>query len=91
MTTDTDTENRETWQARLWIANDKGLAEGVREIIGSDTPAVDVPYSAAREVRDFIEEALPPVWQDGGLLGDIVGLWLDRVDWHAVAEASAEE
>ena len=86
-----DEENRETWQARLWIANDEGLYYGVKDIIGEGTKVQDVPYS---DVREYIEDyltALAPQWEMSNLLGDIVSLWLDRVDWRAVAEASVDE
>jgi len=74
----TDHETRETWQARLWAANDEGLYEETR---GQD----------AASIRDTFETLL--LGEDGGsgVLGDVVGLWLGRVDWDAVADAQRDD
>jgi hypothetical protein len=77
-------KNRETWQANLWISNDENLYHLV--LHRSDHLVTDRPEAPfdADDFRDVIEDYLSGTTRYG-LLGDIIGLWLDRVDWDTLA------
>lgn len=78
--------NRETWACNLWLSNDQGMYNAVRERIAESD-------DAAAAVQEFTEEILG----DGSLdqdteramARDIGSLW--RVDWREIASAFGEE
>lgn len=80
-------KNRETWQANLWISNDEWLHRVATGTLDDNYGPQD-----AGQLRTTAEDYLSDFYalENGGLLGDIIGLWLDRVDWDALAAAYAE-
>jgi len=88
--------NRETWLVSLWVDNDQGLYERRREL---QQDAVDVAEGTDREARHVLRDYLPDFIEDecipsdcfDGLVGDIVGSFLRRVDWTDLADTWCEE
>jgi len=95
-----DTETRETWQARLWAANDEGIYRPAMRIITAEDDDHDgVTYRRQLAMRELFAGIVYGDPDDSGanqdraqgLLGDILGLWLDRVDWYAVVASFTDE
>ena len=86
-------ESHETWQASLWIGNEEELYNDCRDLVGRRTVVADVTDEHARRIQEYILDYLDILAPNAGgtLLGDIIIAWSERVDWQAVAEASAEE
>lgn len=81
-------KNRETWQADLWIRNDGWLSR-----VATGTLDDDYGPPGAEQLRTTVEDYLSDFYalENGGLLGDIIGLWLDRVDWEELSEAYRDD
>ena len=87
--------NRETWAVALWLSNDQGLYDGVRDVIaGVTVGGEDGPWRVADAVRDWVTGLLDPgeyLMEYGErqperlsqVAADCGSLW--RVDWRAVA------
>jgi len=78
-------KNRETWQANLWLGNDERLYSHALDIV---TGAED-----AREAAEDLQALLADELGEGrpGLMGDVIGLWLARVDWDGIASTWMED
>ena len=82
--------NHETWAADLWLSNDEGLYNEVREIVKNSKDEWD----AEKSIKEYVEELREMV--DSGEAGeelklmfnDIGSLW--RVNWGEIAEAWIE-
>lgn len=79
--------NRETWLVNLWLTNEEGLYRDACEAAGIMSGA-DLDDWLSDYVRvNFAENAHP--WL-GGLVGDLLGAALNRVDWREIGEAFTE-
>ena len=81
--------NRETWATKLWLDNDRGLYEQVREMASQ--------HDTVLGLADGIEELFDELWGDGTELAhDTYTMFRDigsiyRVDWHEIAQSIMAE
>jgi hypothetical protein len=99
--------NYESWLVGLWItSNDASTyefwrnraashreaapdAEQVRD--GVWTPEQAARFALANELKDSVQEAAQDALPSAGMLCDLLGAALSRVDWHEVAGHLLEE
>ncbi len=83
----------ETWCVNLWLSNEEGLYNDVRERAEelAEEHHGDLE-EASRPLSDWIKEYV------GNMAPDVSGLWsdlltaaLDSVDWHEIADSWLEE
>ena len=70
--------NYETWQCALWLGNDEYLYSLAQEASDED------------ELKDLVETHLSGD-SSASLLTDIVGAWVERVDFREIFESQNEE
>ena len=77
--------NYETWAVSLWLDNDEGLYNEVRENIGDLDLAsrVDGNEELSGWLKDWVSEMQPEV---NGLWADLLGAALGEVDWDEIAD-----
>lgn len=83
--------NYETWCVNLWIDNDEGLAEQVRELALKERDT----YALGKEIEALIDSMHPfngdyatreaQAYQSS-LWADLLGAALSEVDWSDIAE-----
>jgi len=91
--------NKETWLVALWIDNDGyaggslGVSEQADEIAEESMPADDdLLHEVTGKLADWLEERITEdLGEHKGLLADIVGTALGRVDWREIAEHYAQD
>jgi hypothetical protein len=71
--------NYETWVVKLWLDNDQGLYEMVREW------SIDI--TDTHELGDRIEEELKGFTPATGVYADLLNASMSKVDWYEIAEA----
>lgn len=80
--------NYETWAANLWLDNDEGTHNYVRELAMGER---DV-YELATRIDDFVGEMMPGGELSGmpdldGLASDLLTAALQSVNWREIAQA----
>ena len=78
--------NYQTWNVQLWIDNDQGTYNLVRETAQD----LEKPSRVADWLKDFIEES-NPLADDASMFSDLMGHALACVDWYEIAENVLEE
>ena len=73
-------ENYETWLVALWIGNDQGLYEAVREMADG----------SPETIKDFILE-FNPLADKANLWSDLMNAALQSVNWEEIAADYAPE
>lgn len=83
--------NYETWCVNLWIDNDQGLAESVRDLAINERDT----YALSKEIEALIDSMHPfngdyttketQAYQCS-LWADLLGAALSEVDWYDIAE-----
>ena len=72
--------NYETWAVALWLDNDEGTYNLVREWAHD----ADGPADLANTLKDYTEEA-NPLADAASVYTDLLGSAIESVDWHEVA------
>jgi hypothetical protein len=80
--------NRETWLVHLWLSNEPATYETAREL--ARTSQSDLAAGTAIHVWLMGDDAPWPI-PTTGLLTDLIGQALYRVDWRAIGRAFREE
>ena len=82
--------NYETWAVNLWLDNDEGLYNEVRERIGDLdlTSRVDGTEELSGWLKDWVSEMQPEV---NGLWADLLGAALGEVDWDEIADSQLSD
>lgn len=73
--------NYETWVVNLWLSNDQGTYEYVRDLV-KDSKA---DYNAVEALREWIEE-VNPLLDEASLFTDLLNAALSEVDWWEIVE-----
>jgi dTDP-4-dehydrorhamnose reductase len=76
--------NYETWLVNLWIDNDEGFSEMVRDMTRSNRSN----HELADTIKEFVEENAP---ETTGLYADLMNAALCEVSWYEIAENHLEE
>lgn len=78
--------NYETWVVALWLGNDPGTDEMLREL----TTGADTEHEAAEALKDFIEEH-NPLADAASLYTDLLRAGISEVDWYEIASHYRED
>ncbi len=85
--------NRETWLVGLWLANEESSYERSREVVRNaiaDRKGVTHVHEAAQALRTLVEdEYVTP--EPSGLMADLFGTAMARVNWEEVAKSILNE
>lgn len=84
--------NYETWVVNLWLENDQGTYNMVRDqariILRSDSD-LSPEFRLAEWLKDLIEQNAP--WPEpAGMYSDLLSAALSSVDWRVIAESWLE-
>lgn len=78
--------NYETWCVNLWLDNEPGSYDAMRQLARSHKQLHD----AAEAIRDTVE-ACSPMRDEATLYSDLVSGALQAVNWREIAEALRDE
>lgn len=82
--------NYETWATALWLDNDQGTHEYVRELVQDARRNCTVASSIRRYMQDaledYVQELLLTEDTPANLASDLLAHSLSRVDWREMAE-----
>lgn len=86
-------KNYETWCVSLWLDNDQGLYETVREQLADLDENNDDNDEIRRELADWLkgfvedlaEMTCPGVIERAAFVADLFGAALGEVDWYEIA------
>lgn len=83
--------NYETWLVALWLGNDQGTYDDVRQLTKDTIEATGkaCEWQLARSLRDYVESILPDL--DASLAADLMGASLSEVNWQEIAESYISE
>lgn len=79
--------NYETWNVALWLDNDQGSYEWVREMAreASDRDRYREPIPAlADAIEEYVKDAAPDL--GASMFSDLLTAALSEVDWREIAE-----
>jgi hypothetical protein len=79
--------NYETWCVHLWLTNDQGTYETMREIVAEAKQG----YEAGQTIRVYVEDLNPLLGHEASMFTDLLQGALDIVNWQEVAEAFSED
>ena len=82
--------NRSTWLAVLWLTNDEGSDQALREIALSDRTLWGKEMDLKQYIIDLTLGELAPSELMHGLAADLVGQELREVDYQAIIESVEE-
>lgn len=77
--------NYETWNVALWLSNDQGSDEFIRELVNEAANLND----AANSIHDYVDEN-NPLADDASMFSDLLSAALREVDWYEIAESYRE-
>jgi hypothetical protein len=81
--------NYETWCVNLWLSNDEGLYNDVREMarqaVADDEPMHVLADQLKSFVDDLAEMTCPGSREGASFVTDLLGSALGSVDWHEIA------
>ncbi|KKK92601.1 hypothetical protein LCGC14_2701300 [marine sediment metagenome] len=95
--------NYETWSVALWLDNDQGTNEMLREwaqeawdraVYPGDSPYLTRGQRATRTLADQIQEHIEennPLASDASMYSDILSANLHEVNWGEIAKGQIEE
>lgn len=85
--------NYETWAVNLWLQNDQGLYNTIKEFVNDAkenseaseylTKEQETVYALENTIKEFIEESAPEV---EGVWADLLNAALSEVNWKEIAE-----
>ena len=86
--------NYPTWNVALWIGNDPGLDEMLREMARDeiDRGESENVYNLAARIKDWIrygDEMAPDL--GASMYADILGWALDHVNWDEIAQHALDD
>lgn len=92
--------NYETWNVALWLDNDQGTYNYVREL-ATEARAESAEHQdrydtrtpeglLADRLKDLVEEG-SPLADDASMYSDLLGAAISEVDWHEIATHYVEE
>jgi hypothetical protein len=74
--------NYETWLVNLWLTNDEGSYEWLRELCGESDE-----YTLSHTLKDEVtSEHMMPALGDCSIQADLLGAALSEVNWYELAE-----
>lgn len=93
--------NYETWLVNLWLDNDSGTQDYLREMAQevrdnpepnqfSETGFLSPEYTLSGRIKDYVEELLEPQTSESGLASDLIGAALSEVNWSEIAGSVLE-
>ena len=77
--------NYETWNVKLWLDNEQGSSEEVRDMARRARSV----NALADQLKDMIHEAAPDL--GASCFADLLNAALGEVDWYEMAESYYEE
>jgi len=98
--------NYETWLVNLWLSNDEpsyrfwrqrtadhrtAAPEAEQVQAGIWTAEQAARFGLADELKESIEEAAADALPQSGMMSDLLGAAVSRVDWHEIAEHMLDE
>jgi hypothetical protein len=83
--------NYETWNVALWLGNEPGTYEDVREMtrVAIRTHGKECEYHLAEDLKGYVEELMPPL--GASMAADLLGAALCEVNWQEIAESYIED
>ena len=88
MTTESSTyngwTNYETWNVKLWLDNDEGSYNMLREM-AEDAKTAEYPKAQlSNALKDLVEENAPDL--GASMYADLLGAAISDVNWYEIAE-----
>lgn len=83
--------NYPTWCVALWIDNDQGTYEVVRESVRAWGGGAALVDELQRTVEDMAEAILPALFESGTHVLDLYQWAIGQVDWFELADHYREE
>jgi len=80
-------KNYATWAVGLWLNNDEGLYRYMIDVLRKNAD----DYTAAKEIKNFIEENNPLLDGPASMYQDIMQSALDDVDYSEIVKLNREE
>lgn len=85
--------NYETWAMKLWIDNEEGSYEEMREVcknaVNREDSVEDAIHAAASLMEDSWEGQIPDVGST--VFADFLNTSFKEIDWHDVVEADVKD
>ena len=79
--------NYETWCVNLWLNNDEGSYEHLRDLAQNDQAD---PYDKGNMLKNFIDE-LNPLAEEASMFTDLLNGALSEVNWVEIVKAAQED
>ncbi len=81
--------NYPTWNVKLWIDNDQGLASYANEIAAASRN--NGPMAIGEAVRDALDELFSTNMPTSGFVADIWDWAWGQIDWREIGESLLED
>lgn len=78
--------NQETWAVAIWIDHTNSLLQEIADLAAEYSHSVS---KAAAAIQRRIEQEAPTL--EASMFAELLGIALDRVDWHEIAERYAPD
>lgn len=78
--------NYETWNVKLWLDNEQGASEEMRDMARRAKSESDL----AKQIEAFVDEFKPDLL-DASMFSDLLNAALGEVDWDEIAASYYEE
>jgi hypothetical protein len=87
--------NYETWCVSLWMDNDEGMYNEVRDSVASVGESPRATFEVAQILADYVadlaEATCPGVIEGASFVADMFGHALAHVNWEEIASGLIEE